>query len=370
MSAPRWTLRRKDLNDALDERQYPSTLHASLLRVMERLELCLRYPAPDDDSYLIPQFLRPAEPESASAFEWADCLHFRYSYSVWLDKLVARFIVRAHAMSSDDARWRYGVVLSFRNNRALVRADPQSRTVTISIDGQPNERQQFLATIRSYFNEIHWRVPDLRVEEVVPVSLDPGVAIAYDVLVRYREEGRRHIRSPATFEMLDVRALLGDPVPDAAPGKTPARVFVAYAHQDKEYFERLSVMLMPLVHTGLLDLSADLDIRVGENWQERISERLERADLILLLVSPAFLASEYVSGVEMKRVFERHRSAEADVLAVIVIPCFWQDSPLRELQVLPPDAVPISRRTDHDRAWLEVVEGVKTVAEARRSRNR
>jgi hypothetical protein len=91
----------------------------------------------------------------------------------------------------------------------------------------------------------------------------------------------------------------------------------------------------------------------------------------LLLVSSAFLASDYCYDVEVKRAMERHEAGEARVIPVIFRPVDWEDAPFGKLQALPKDAKPISKWDDQDEAFLEVEKGIKQalaeVVEARKA---
>ena len=90
-----------------------------------------------------------------------------------------------------------------------------------------------------------------------------------------------------------------------------------------------------------------------------IASRLEQAEVILLLVSPDFLASDYCYGLEMKRALERHESGEARVIPVILRPTSWSKLPFSKLQALPKDGRPISTWNSLDSAFVSVTEGIK-----------
>jgi hypothetical protein len=90
---------------------------------------------------------------------------------------------------------------------------------------------------------------------------------------------------------------------------------------------------------------------------------LNTAQIILLLISPSFMASDFCYNIEMKRALERHERGEAYVIPVILYPALWQDSPIAKLQVLPYDGKPISQWRDRDAAFVEVATGIRKVIE-------
>jgi hypothetical protein len=100
-------------------------------------------------------------------------------------------------------------------------------------------------------------------------------------------------------------------------------------------------------------------IAPGWEWEEAIDKNLRTADIILLLVSPAFMASDYVYENEIDKAIERHERGEARVIPIIVRPSDWESASFGKLQALPKDARPITRWPDRDEAWLYVVRGIR-----------
>lgn len=86
-------------------------------------------------------------------------------------------------------------------------------------------------------------------------------------------------------------------------------LFFSYSHKDEDLRDELEVHLSGLKRQGLVDVWHDRRIDAGENWSQKIGEHLEQAELILLLVSPDFIASEYCYGVELERALERHEAS-------------------------------------------------------------
>jgi internalin A len=137
------------------------------------------------------------------------------------------------------------------------------------------------------------------------------------------------------------------------------RIFVSYSRKDKRYRQQLDINLVPLRRNGLISVWHDRVILPGQEWDPEIDKHLESADIVLVLVSPDFLASEYAYGREMSRALERHQSEETIVVPIILRPSDWQHSPLAALQALPGDGRPISSWPNRDQAWLDVVEGLR-----------
>jgi hypothetical protein len=140
-------------------------------------------------------------------------------------------------------------------------------------------------------------------------------------------------------------------------------LFCCYARKDKSLLNQLKNHLMPLQRQGLIHVWYDGDISAGVEWEQEIENQLEAARIILLLVSPDFIASDYCYRKEMKRALERHESGEARVIPIILRSVYWKDQPFSKLQVLPFSGKPITHASwrSRDEAFSSVVDGIRKV---------
>lgn len=138
-----------------------------------------------------------------------------------------------------------------------------------------------------------------------------------------------------------------------------ASIFFSYSHVDEALRDRLEVCLAMLKRQGLIDAWNDRRIPAGDDIDSSISEALDRADLILILVSPEFLASRYCYDVEMKRALERQNRKEARLIPVILRQCDWKQSEFSGLKAIPKDGKPITKWPDIDEAFQDVVDGIR-----------
>src|SRR5216683_1299922 len=111
----------------------------------------------------------------------------------------------------------------------------------------------------------------------------------------------------------------------------PVKIFFCYAHEDEPLLNKLKTHLKPLQRQGLIDVWYDRDITAGSEWEREIDAQLDNAQIILLLISPDFMDSDYCYGIEMQRALERDQRGEARVIPVIVRPVYWQGEPLGKL---------------------------------------
>ncbi len=100
-----------------------------------------------------------------------------------------------------------------------------------------------------------------------------------------------------------------------------------------------------------------------EEWAGKIDENFKAADIILLLVSADFIASDYCYDIEMQAALERHAAGEARVIPVILRETDWQQAPFGKLQALPKDGRPITSWPNRDKSWKDVAAGIRRVIE-------
>lgn len=143
-----------------------------------------------------------------------------------------------------------------------------------------------------------------------------------------------------------------------------ARVFFVYSHHDEMFRDEIDAHLAPLRHEGVIETWHDRKIGAGGHVDRTISGHLEEADIILLLVSSDFMASDYCIDVEMRRAVERQEAGEAVIIPVILRPCDWHRAAFGRLNAVPRDGRPVSAFTDRDAAFLEVARAVREVAMA------
>lgn len=137
------------------------------------------------------------------------------------------------------------------------------------------------------------------------------------------------------------------------------KVFVSYSAQDQEFAEELEKHLVLLQRQGLIRTWQSRIVDRSYDWANTIDINLEESQLILPLVSTDYLASDYTSGVEMRRAMALHSSGQARLLPILVRPVDLKRGPFAEMQVLPRGNHPISTWSDQDAAWINITRGIR-----------
>ena len=140
-------------------------------------------------------------------------------------------------------------------------------------------------------------------------------------------------------------------------------VFFSYAHRDEALRNELAEHLRLLERQGIITGWHDRRITGGTEWAGAIDEHLRTAQIILLLISASFLASDYCYDVELRHAINRHEAGEARVIPVIVRPVDWHSAPFGKLQALPKDGRAVTSWPNPDEAFADIARGIRSVAE-------
>ena len=167
---------------------------------------------------------------------------------------------------------------------------------------------------------------------------------------------------------------VSNPSPSPSPTATTVRkkqslkIFMSYARKDEDMKADLDMHLAGLRRAGKIEVWHDRKIEIGDEWDEEIHQQLMAADIILLLVSPAFNDSEFIWREEIKIAMERHAKKEVVVVPIIIkYNDSWKNMPFAKLQALPRDAKPVSSYADKDQALAEIAGAIRRLVDSRTS---
>jgi hypothetical protein len=349
-------------------------VHEFLLELMLDRELgFLASEEHGKDLYILPGLLDGDEPEpkdfDIAAHIDGAAVTFRYLYDLLPSGVMSRFIVRTHPLSKGYFRWKRGVVLGWGGARAVVLAE-QHRNPRLDMyikGGTPDERQQLAGIIRSNLDEIHKGLPEaLRGEQ--QIATDAGEYVSVDKLATLEAEHKplQLVTSSGSKELAVTPELEKlQPLSAREPGAPALRLFVSYAHKDLRMWEDLKTHLDVLKNEGLVSWWFDGKIRHGEEWDEIIRKELNGADIVILMLSPAFFASKYIQGVEMQEARRMQQTGTTQILPVLLKPdggAFSNHPWLKTLQSAPTvhgKLRPLSSFVPRVNGWTKVQEALR-----------
>jgi internalin A len=234
-----------------------------------------------------------------------------------------------------------------------------------------------LMTIVSYeLDRIHSSYSRLRHNKLIPCncnvckeSQQPHF-YRFETLQRFIDNRQPEIMCELGFEMVNVRALIDDVIerPDSvslrkhiatAGGRN--HVFISYSHLDWEWLDRLQTMLKPLVHSKAISLWVDTDIKAGERWREEIKQSIALATVAVLLISPNFLASDFIVEHELPPLLD---AAERDGLTILWVPVsdsMYKETEIADYQAASEPSEPLDSLTpaEANRVMVRICEQIK-----------
>lgn len=145
--------------------------------------------------------------------------------------------------------------------------------------------------------------------------------------------------------------------PTSFPAAEPVYIFYSYSHRDARYREALQAGLAGLERQKLVRGWYDGHIKAGGEWKKEIADQLTSADVVLLLISPWFGASDFCLR-EMEYALERYDMGEARVVPVLVRPFEWRDAPYLKLNHLPANGKAITEWRNKDEVYFLIAKGL------------
>jgi internalin A len=361
---------------------FPPEKWLFIVRIMEQFELC--FESAREAEYIVPERLPAAGeanvPLDVRAGQRSLRLEVRFP-EFMPTSIFPRLMVRTNHLIRDTMRWRTAMQLEERAQfgaQARIMADRDDRRLSIEVCGQ--HPRGFLSVLRRELEAIRSSFAELNMEEWVPI--EGKVSVKYDTLLAHEKRNRADYFCPELERDFSVATLL-DGIEEKAmrspEGQMPVNAFVSYAHADEEEFQALKLFKKQVYveqRLGNVNLWDDGAILPGENWSNAIWQRFEQADLVICLLSPAFIASDFCYEKELQAALEAHKKGEKTIFPVRLIDCGADQLPIGEIQGSPTQWINPGRagEPNHEqwaemrKAFAAVVQAVKKKKLARQSR--
>ncbi|ACC84329.1 COR domain-containing protein [Nostoc punctiforme] len=363
---------KNDLKNIWKSGEY-ADMQDELLQLMMQFKLCYEIPG-NRENYIAPHLLSTNQPD----FNWDESnnLILRYTYDFMPKGILTRFIVEMHAhIEQQTLVWKTGVVLNKDQTRAEVIEQYNQREIKVRVEG--NRKKELLAIITHELDKIHNSYENLKYQTLVPCNCesckDSQTPYFYrrDVLYKFRDNNRYQIQCQDSGDMVDVRRLIDDvlatpPNLEIAMSEPVTRdqVFISYSHKDKKWFNDLKTNLEPLIREQNLKLWDDTQIKPGAVWRDEIQAALATAKVAVLLVSPNFLASKFISQNELPPLLEAAKAEGVKILWIPLRASNYKATAIEKYQAAHPTDSPLNTIMGgkRDQAWVNICNEINTAA--------
>ena len=180
---------------------------------------------------------------------------------------------------------------------------------------------------------------------------------AYRVLLNRLKEGR-NIKG-----VVDIKHIKEGP-----GGKPGSRIsiFISYSHADAKWLDRLKDHLKVLSrYSEDIDYWEDTRLKGGDKWREEIEKAIEKANVAILLVSTAFLASDFIATKELPSILKKAYAEGTIILPLIVSPCAYSISELCEFQAINSPEKTLEDLADNnaliERTFLDLINQIRSL---------
>lgn len=356
-------------------------MRPQLLELMKKFKLC--YQVAGRDLYIAPLLLPDQAPDG---YEWipSNDLRLHLKYAFMPKGLLTRFIVTRHTDIAEGQTmvWKNGVVLDWNGTRAEVTEHYRVNEGAVQIRVQGDNPKGLLSIIDKTWDEVHADFKGIRVERRVPCNCpdcirEPqrNVFFPLSMLEEMRRHGTPKQCEQPPYHMVNVARLIEnvfpsdrqgfgmEKAPETQPPTAPKKVFLSYSHKRIEDAKDLKTACAVLELNGQIEFWYDQNIKAGAEWKNEIGEKLEQADIIILLLSKEFWASKFIRENELPLV-EKRQTMGAKVLCVMLSHNQFKKTRWTELQAVPQlngRLTPISDWPDKDHAWDEVANALDSL---------
>ncbi|WP_427162498.1 COR domain-containing protein [Aliinostoc sp. HNIBRCY26] len=361
---------RDDLANIWHEDKY-ADMRPELLRLMMKFKLCYEIPS-SPGIYIAPQLLSANQPE----YNWDESnnLILRYSYDFMPKGMLSRFIVETHNFIEQQTLvWKTGVVLNKDKTRAEVIEHYHQREIKIRVSG--NRKKELLSSVMHELEKIHNSYERLKYQTLVPCNCarcknnQSPHSYPLNTLHDFLDARQDKIQCQKGFGMVDVRGLVDDIYTTDKNGQRITfetvdrnQVFISYSHQDREWLLKLNTHLQTMINRQSLAVWHDAKIKPGSEWRKEIERAMAAAKVAVLMVSPNFLASDFIYKNELPPLLE---AAEAKGLTIIWIPlsfCLYEETEIAKYQAAHNPQQPLKSlsESEQDAALVEICKKIKT----------
>jgi len=346
-------------------------MHPELLALMQKFELCYQLSDVKPETWLAPQLLPPSKPVELNDWAKPGDLVLRFCYEFLPKGLISRLMVRQHYLVlRPELGWLTGVLFERNETQVLVEIPPKGDEIVLRSRGL--EHKELLSVISADLDALNKTFDGLseKLNKLIPCycelcrkTKEPEFFEQKRLLQR-KKDGKLTIECPASYAVVRVIELLDGiqvhKMPNRSKEQTQKKIFISYSKHDNDYKDTLIKHL-----AGFRENTVtwnDRDLLAGEEWDERIKQELQLADIVLYLVTANSMATGYIQNIELPIIEQRCKDGLCVLVPVIVDFCQWEKLDFAKYNALPEKGTPVTNAkhwVNENQAWLAVVKGIE-----------
>lgn len=142
------------------------------------------------------------------------------------------------------------------------------------------------------------------------------------------------------------------------------QVFISYSHKDKVWLDKLQTMLEPMIRKQTIFVWDDTKIQAGAKWKEEIEQALARASVAVLMVSPDFLASDFIADHELPPLLDAALKEGVKIIWIPITYCLYDETEIGEYQAVynPNQPLDTLNPADLNKALVKICKEIKAAA--------
>ena len=357
-----------------EDYHFPKEKWMFIVRIMESFELC--YETIREQEYIVPERLPAAGEDNLPLQPVAGdkSIGLVVKFPEFMPtSIFPRLMVRTHHLIMGEMRWRTAMQLEEKDSfqaRARIMYDRDDRTIRIEATGR--DPRGLLSVLRKEIEAIRSSFVELKKEELV--SIQDGIFVKYETLLAHEKRNRKDYFCPELerdYVVADLLDGIESKEMRSAATQTPLSVFISYAHADEKEYEALKLFknrVFSQVRLNNITLWDDGAILPGEKWSNAIWQHFEQADIVVCLISPNYISSDFCYSKELKAALEAMEKGEKSIFPVRLIVCNIKDLPIGQIQGAPSEWInPGTIGKPNHEGWAEMEDSFVRLIKARKT---
>jgi tetratricopeptide (TPR) repeat protein len=149
------------------------------------------------------------------------------------------------------------------------------------------------------------------------------------------------------------------------------KVYYCYAEEDEDLRNLLTAHLTPLRRERKLTIWLDILLQAGSDWKMEVEKHLKEADLILLLISPGFMVSDYCYNLQLTTALNHYEAGKVEIIPILLRPVLWEGTPIKRLPlILPTSKIPVTLWPNRDEAFTNIAAAIRDLIQTKLARKR